>query len=165
MGVGNIEVLPGSETRRIADKFKARLDAGISGSTDLMMHAGVHLGLTSEDEKKQLRLALVAWMLSNRDHSFYEIMTAASGYGVKFNIDDQHPGAEYEDPDNFYPLPATDVAAFANLVPAKKMPSWYLGDAHLSELAKAARTERKRDALESDYTKAATAVGADIAGA
>jgi hypothetical protein len=164
MGVGNIEVLPGSETRRIADKFRARLDAGISGSTDLMMHAGVHLGLTSEDEKKQLRLALVAWMLSNRDHSFYEIMTAASGYGVKFNIDDQRPGAEYEEADNFYPLPATDVAAFANLVPAKKMPSWYLGDAHVSELAKAARQERKRDGLESDYTKAATSVGADITG-
>jgi hypothetical protein len=164
MGVGNIEVLPGSETRKLADKFKARLDAGISGSTDLMMHAGVHLGLTSEDDKKKLRLALVAWMLSNRDHSFYEIMTAASGYGVIFNLDDQHPGSEYEDPDNFFPIGATDVAGFKNLVPAKKMPGWYLSDIHLAELAKSAQTERSTNGLNSDYTKAATAVGADITG-
>ncbi|MGH8933378.1 MAG: hypothetical protein ACRDZO_22760 [Egibacteraceae bacterium] len=163
MGVGNIEVLPGSETRRIADQYKARLDAGISGSTDLMMHTGVHLGLRADAEKKQLRLALLGWMLSNRDHSFYEIMLAASGYGIPFHLDAAQPGAEYEHVDNFAPLGAGDVQGFAALTTSGNMPSWYLSQGHLDELAGEARARRKGDGLPKSTASATAAVGADVA--
>ncbi len=59
--------MPDSETRRIASETLSRLEGGISGSTDLMMHASKHLGYTDVDDLKRIRLALVAWMLSNRD--------------------------------------------------------------------------------------------------
>lgn len=125
MGVASIDIKPGSQTRVVAEKFRARLDAGISGSTDLMMHAAVHLGLTSQEEREALRLALVAWMLSNRDHSFYEIMLAAEGYGVPFFRDEKQPGSEYESVDNFKPLGANEVKGFKGLMSEGEMPSHY----------------------------------------
>ena len=125
MGVASIDIKPGSQTRVAAEKFRARLDAGISGSTDLMMHAAVHLGLTSQEEREALRLALVAWMLSNRDHSFYEIMLAAEGYGVPFVRDEKQPGSEYESVDNFKPLGANEVKGFKGLMSEGELPSHY----------------------------------------
>lgn len=132
MGVASIEVRPGTGSRKEAEAVRGRLDAGISGSTDLMMHLGIHLGLSTEADRKALRLALVAWMISNRDHSLYEIMTAAAGYGVPFHIDSSRPGAEYEEPRNFEPLPKTEVADFHKLMPGGHMPSYYLSSSRLS---------------------------------
>lgn len=134
MGVASIDIKPGSETRIVADKFRARLDAGISGSTDLMMHAGVHLGLTSKEQREALRLALVGWMLSNRDHSFYEIMLAAEGYGVPFARDEGKPGWEYEAEANFTPLSKSEIAGFKDLLPDGKMPSYYLSASHVKSI-------------------------------
>ena len=139
-GLGNIEVLPGSFTRTLADKFRARIDGGISGSTDLVMHAAVHLGVTSAADKKHLRLALVAWMLSNKDHSFFEIMRAAEGYGLPFHLDEKRPGAEYEHEDNFAPLGKPRVAGFKDLMADKRMPSEVFAGKELDT-----RAEGKRD--------------------
>ena len=129
-GGQNIEVAANSETRRIAETTMSRLEGGISGSTDLMFHAGKHLGFTDAADLKRLRLALVAWMLSNRDHSFFEIMKVAADYGPPFNIDPNNLGSEYETQDNFSPLTGQQVANFSLLMPGHHMPSYYLGVVH-----------------------------------
>ena len=126
-GGENIEVVPEGETRRIAMETRSRLEGGISGSTDLMMHASKHLGFSNLNELKAIRTALLAWMLSNRDHSFFEIMKVSADYGPPFNLDKSRPGAEYEDPDHFYPLDSTAVKDFDKLMPQQHMPSYYLG--------------------------------------
>jgi hypothetical protein len=129
-GGQNIEVAADSETRRIAETTQARLEGGISGSTDLMMHAAKHLGFTTAPELKKLRLALVAWMLSNRDHSFFEIMKVAADYGVPFNVDANVRGSEYEHQDNFDPLTQMQVNNFSTLMPNGRMPSYYAAGVH-----------------------------------
>ena len=120
-----IAVLPRSTTDNLAMPFLAHLDAGISGSTDLMMGAGKQLGLNKDDLKK-LRLALVGWMLSNRDHSFFEIMIAAEHFGPEFHRDPKRIGKEYQIPDNFYPLSEDTVAGFEKLLPEKQFPGYFL---------------------------------------
>jgi hypothetical protein len=133
-GGQNIEVAADSETRRIAEATMSRLEGGISGSTDLMFHAAKHLGYTGAADLKKLRLALVAWMLSNRDHSFFEIMKVAADYGAPFNIDPNVPGGEYEHHDNFAPLPGPQVDNFKTLMPGQHMPSYFVGGAHKGQL-------------------------------
>lgn len=133
-GGENIEIKSDSETRRIADLTLSRLEGGISGSTDLMMHASKHLGYTDVNDLKKIRLALVAWMLSNRDHSFFEIMKVAADYGAPFHLDPANIGAEYENDDNFYPLSSAEVIAFKDLLPAKQMPAYYLTGAYTGQI-------------------------------
>ena len=93
----------GSDSAKAAAEVKARMEAGISGSTDLMLHAAKYLGLDG-DSMKKLRLALAGWMMANRDHSFYEVYRAAEAYGPRFVIDKNDPGQEYENDSNLYPM-------------------------------------------------------------
>lgn len=125
------DVILNSKVDQEAAKFKARLDAGISGSTDLMLHAAENLALKDADKMK-LRLALVGWMLSNRDHSFYEIMTAAKSYGLPFFIDEKRIGYEYEAPGNFWPM---DVQKIRGLLAEKQFPSYFLSKQYKDKLA------------------------------
>lgn len=97
------QIKKGSQLEKDAEEFKARLVAGVSGSTDLMLHAAQQLGMSDAD-LKSLRLAMLGWMLLNRDHSFYEIMRAAASYGLPFAIDKANPGLEYETAGNFDPM-------------------------------------------------------------
>ena len=125
------DVILNSEVDRQATKIKARLEAGISGSTDLLLHAANNLGLDQIDKFK-LRLALVGWMLSNRDHSFYEIMMAAKNYGLPFYIDENKIGSEYEDSQNFYPM---EIKKIKELLPEKQFPSYFLSKEYKDKLA------------------------------
>ena len=123
----------GSESALIAHKVKARMDAGISGSTDLMLHAFQWLGVAG-DEMKTLRLALAGWMMANRDHSFYEVLKAAEAYGLAFN---PNPGDLYEDDANLYPL-TKDL--FNNVLPSEKgaspiFPKYYLSQVFKESLS------------------------------
>jgi hypothetical protein len=114
-GGEHYDIMLGSDSARVADQIKGRLEAGISGSTDLMLHAFEYLGITpGSNEAKALRLGLAAWMIANRDHSFYEVYKAAVPYGLPFNVDPAHPGAEYEDAENLRPMQKTD---FAGILP------------------------------------------------
>lgn len=110
------EVDLGSDSAKEAAKIKARMESGISGSTDLMMHAGEHLGLKGAVQKMPLRMALAGWMIAARDHSFYEVFKAAEAYGVPFNVDENHPGSEYENLPNLIPMRRAD---FADILPAE----------------------------------------------
>ncbi|MGN8035034.1 eCIS core domain-containing protein [Chitinophaga sp. 22321] len=94
----------GSDSAREASTINARLEAGISGSTDLMLHAAQNLGIKNLSMLKTLRLGLAGWMMANRDHSFYEVFKAAEAYGLPFNIDRTDPGMEYEDAGNLFPM-------------------------------------------------------------
>lgn len=95
----------GSESARAAQAVKARLEAGISGSTDLMLHAAEYLGVQPGSQvAKALRLALAGWMIANRDHSFYEVYQAAVPYGLPFTVNPAQPGAEYEVSDHLVPM-------------------------------------------------------------
>jgi len=104
----------GSESALAASQVKARMEAGISGSTDLMFHAIQNLGLNSPNVLKGMRLALAGWMIANRDHSFYEVFKAAAAYNVQFDLDRAHPGAEYEAADNLSPMQRAD---FVGILP------------------------------------------------
>lgn len=101
-GAAFYKIKPGSNLEQQASQIEARLLAGVSGSTDLMMHAATYLGM--EDKLFEMRLAMLGWMLPNRDHSFYEIMRAADSYGTPFKKTDGDPGKEYEEPENFKPI-------------------------------------------------------------
>jgi hypothetical protein len=61
-----------------ASKIKATLRAGISGTTDMYLHAAQYLGMHKQPDLQKVRLAMLAWMLPARDHSFYEIMLSAT---------------------------------------------------------------------------------------
>ncbi len=61
-------------------------------------------------------------------------MKVAADYGAPFNLDKAHLGAEYEDPDHFYPLGNDEVTAFKDLLPGKRMPSYYLSATHKGDV-------------------------------
>jgi hypothetical protein len=123
----------GSESARVAHNVKARLEAGISGSTDLMIHAAQQIGVIG-NLLKTYRLALAGWMIANRDHSFYEVLKAAQPYGLNFN---PAPGQLYEDPENLYPMSEAD---FRGILPndagmGNVFPGSYLTPAYKDHLA------------------------------
>ncbi|MEO5899557.1 MAG: DUF4157 domain-containing protein [Ilumatobacteraceae bacterium] len=124
-------VVVNSAVDKAAAKVRARLEAGISGSTDLILHAAQNLGLSMEKQRK-LRLALIGWMLSNRDHTFYEIMEASKSYGLPFVSSPAEPGREYEEPENFWPM---DVAKIGLLLPEKRFPRYFLTPEYKNQLA------------------------------
>ena len=113
-----------------ASKVKAKLRSSISGTTDMFLHASQYLGMSTPKDLAKVRLAMLAWMLPARDHTFYEIMTAATQYGLT-DYDPQIMAWEnYEKP--IAPLKkstnvaaAKDAKALAN-APAGKFPGWYL---------------------------------------
>lgn len=113
---------PNSDTATEARKIQAHLEAGISGSTDLMLHAAQYLGIY-DDQLYNLRLAMLAWMLPNRDHSYYEIMKAAEYYGLAFWQNPSQPGMEYQHPLNLKPM---RVHQFKDLLPEKQFPAYFL---------------------------------------
>lgn len=74
---------------------------GVSGTTDSLITLGRTLGLHSREDFELLRAAALGWLVSSRDHSVHEVMTAASSFkelppyrfrpdGYK-NILPQHP--------------------------------------------------------------------------
>ncbi len=105
-GTGYYDVLIGSQTEKLARGVRARLVAGVSGSTDLMLHAAAHLNF-SQPNMKKLRLAMLAWMLEAEDHSFLEIMEASRACGLPF-IRGNTAGEMYEIDENFTPKYASD---------------------------------------------------------
>ena len=62
-GSEDVSLLYGTSVTKQANEFKARMEAGISGTTDLMMHAAEYLGVKSEEDKKILRMGLAGWMI------------------------------------------------------------------------------------------------------
>lgn len=124
-----------SDSARTAADFQARMEAGISGSTDLMLHAMENLGYKTDANKmKGMRLALAGWMLANRDHSFYEVYKAAESYGVPFDIDRNDPGKEYESAQNLAPMQPTD---FQTILPHNRFPKYYLSTIYKNALSNA----------------------------
>ena len=118
-----------STTAQQARQINALLLAGISGSTDLMLHAAQWLGIDSDEDKKALRLAILGWMLPARDHSWYEVMKAAEGYGVPFT----------DPPDGYADIPPMTQAELLKLLPKEGgrhvLPKHYLSAAHKDKLA------------------------------
>ena len=53
---------------------------GVSGTTDSLMGLGRALGLHSREDFELLRAAALGWLVSSRDHSVHEVMTAASSF-------------------------------------------------------------------------------------
>jgi hypothetical protein len=128
-GGSYFDVIANSDVDTKAAEIRGRLEAGVSGSTDLMLHTAQELGLGDATTMSQLRLAMVGWMLQNRDHSFYEVMQAATSYGLPFVTDPAHRGAEYEAPANFHPM---NPAKLRNILPEKQFPGYFAGGASRS---------------------------------
>ena len=135
-----IKVMDNSAVDRNARSIMARLEAGVSGSTNMMLVASKSLGVSDLASLQKLRLAMLGWMLPNHDHSFYEIMKAAEIQGVPFFVDATRPGIQYEDASNFVP---EDVTKFKNLLPEKRYPRHFLGTYYKNKLAGAPLTAEK----------------------
>jgi hypothetical protein len=127
-----IRVMFNSKVEKDAESLRARLEAGISGSTGMMFAAAKNLGINSSSDLKKLRLAMLGWMLPNHDHSFYEIMMAADFQGVPFIADPTHPGKQYEEAQNFDPA---DVHQLKNLLTENEFPRYFLSEAYKDTLA------------------------------
>ena len=59
------------------------LVAGISGTTARMLQSYMWLGLNDRERLLDFRLALMGWMLPERDHSLYEILKGSHMIGVR----------------------------------------------------------------------------------
>lgn len=138
----------GTFVTKEANKFKARMEAGISGSTDLMMHAAEYLGIKAPEDKKILRMGLAGWMIGGRDHSFYEVFKSAENYGVKFNIDENKIGSEYEDAENLTPLTIEEDLKDLDC----KFPSYYYSIDYLDTI-KDTKVEQGNQTKQQSKTK------------
>ena len=96
----------------------------------MFLHAAQYLGMDSEKDMKKIRLAMLAWMLPARDHSFYEIMTSATQYGLTDFNTDADMWRAYETP-----VAPLKIAVNKRAIPEKppiagvprgKFPGWYL---------------------------------------
>lgn len=74
---------PGPRLREEGASKGMRMLAGISGSTDMYLHLAEYFGLSVADKAK-VRLAALGTMIPARDHSFHEIMTASTAYGLDY---------------------------------------------------------------------------------
>jgi hypothetical protein len=127
-----ISVMINSEVDKQAQAIGARLEAGISGSTAMMLAGAKNIGLSNAGYLQRLRLAMLGWMLSNHDHSFYEIMTAAHMQGVPFDRNPPLKGGMYEANANYAPIVAN---TFQNLLPENQFPSYFLSVPYKNVLA------------------------------
>lgn len=126
-----ISVMINSDVDKQASDIGARLEAGISGSTGMMLAGAKNVGLSGAGYQKMLRLTMLGWMLPNHDHSFYEIMKAAEIQGVPF-IQPVNKGGFYEQDGNYEPHLAT---AFQNVLPENQFPAYFLSAANKDALA------------------------------
>ncbi|MBB5789815.1 DUF4157 domain-containing protein [Jiangella mangrovi] len=76
-----------------AGKRQTSLVGGLSGSTDMYLHLARYFG-AGKAELELVRLAALGEMLPRRDHSFYEVVVAARGYGLT-DIDPKAGPAAY----------------------------------------------------------------------
>jgi len=76
-----------------AGKRQTSLVGGLSGSTDMYLHLARYFG-AGKAELELVRLAALGEMLPRRDHSFYEVIVAARGYGLT-DIDPKAGPAAY----------------------------------------------------------------------
>ncbi|MGI2112291.1 eCIS core domain-containing protein [Shewanella frigidimarina] len=126
-----IAVMINSDIDKQARQIGARLEAGISGSTGMMLVGAKNVGLSGAAYQKRLRLSMLGWMLPNHDHSFYEIMKAAEIQGVPF-IQPANKGGFYEANGNYEPRIAN---VFKNLLPENEFPSYFLSVTNKNALA------------------------------
>lgn len=96
-GKADRRFVPGSEFYVVPPKKREqeqallrRVVAGLSGSTDMYFHIAKHLAMTVP-ERRQLRLAALAQMIVNSDHSYHEIMHVARTQGELTDYPDELP--------------------------------------------------------------------------
>jgi hypothetical protein len=96
-GKSDRRFVPGSEYYVVPPKKRdqeqallRRVVSGLSGSTDMYFHIAKHLDM-NESERKQLRLAALAQMIVNNDHSYHEIMHVAKTQGELADYPDDLP--------------------------------------------------------------------------
>ena len=86
---------------KIVKDLKIPTSAGISGtldqSTAMASLVGLGIGVNREEELEQIKLAYLAFMIPNDDHSVHEIMQSTKSYGLAYL-----PGVGFEQ--YIYPL-------------------------------------------------------------
>jgi hypothetical protein len=147
------DVIPNSDVDLKAAEIRARLEAGVSGSTDLMLHTAQELGLGDAASMGRIRLAMLGWMLQNRDHSFYEVMQASTSYGLPFVTDPARRGYEYEAPQNFAPM---NPVKLRDILPEKQFPGHFASSTSRGEIDSTLTTP---DKPASEFRAAFTTAG------
>ena len=101
-----------------------RMVAGFSGTTDMYLHLADYLSL-GKPVKEKVRLASLGTMIPIRDHSFHEIMTASTSYGLDYN----------SGPEGYANVPPLAGNPLKTLVDVSHFPHEYLSEASTSRLA------------------------------
>lgn len=73
----------GAKLQEESTNKNMRMLTGFSGTTDMYFHAGEYFKLGKTDLEK-IRLAALGTMIPARDHTFHEIMTASTAYGLDY---------------------------------------------------------------------------------
>lgn len=120
----------------IIERLKIPVAAGISGTLDqTMTMAGlVGIGLDEDKEKdqEQIKLALLAFMIPNTDHSVHEILQSSKTFGLQYL-----PGPGFER--YIYPSGGAHFLELLRQEQAKRgqnMPSYYLSEEHIRHVIK-----------------------------
>lgn len=102
--------------------LRAPQTASISGTTDTILTLARCLSFSSEKELIDGRLALLGWMVGEKDHSVHEIMTASKAFELPYS-------ARADDYQDIYP---GDSAFIEQLTAEQKKQGLALPDTYLS---------------------------------
>jgi hypothetical protein len=120
---------------KMVDELKIPTAAGISGTLDQSIAmaglVGIGIGNQKEKELEEMKVAYLAFMVPNADHSVHEIMQSTKTYGLDYT-----PGPGYEE----YIYPSGGEDFLHSLYEAQKKrglekPSFYLSQEHAAEVA------------------------------
>jgi hypothetical protein len=71
---------PDGSYYKTAEQFGFPLAVSVSGTTDELLNFGCILGLNSKKEMEGLRLIALGYMITQRHHTAYEVMTSARAF-------------------------------------------------------------------------------------
>lgn len=127
-----------------ARQLRVPYGGGRSGTAYIMLKAAMLLGVP---DLYDMRLAVLGWMISAGDHTFYEIMVAAKEFGLEY----------VEGPLGYRLVKPLEEDELRGLMPEGRLPDEYLDDDYKDELA-----QNRFPAQQPQQLKAATGDTGDV---
>jgi hypothetical protein len=88
-----------SDWNEMANYYEMLLLTGPSSSTGFILQAALYTGLDSPENLLNLKIAIMGWLVTMRDHSFFEVIIGSHGY-LDLGIFSNHCPAKF-DSDHF----------------------------------------------------------------
>ncbi len=127
-----------------ARQLRVPYGGGRSGTAYIMLKAAMLLGVP---DLYDMRLAVLGWMITAGDHTFYEIMVAAKEFGLEY----------VEGPLGYRLVKPLQEDELRGLMPEGRLPDEYLDDDYKDELA-----QNRFPAQQPQQLKAATGDTSDV---